>query len=84
MDKLIQGDSEVEAKFYKYDDLKSKCGTHTDWPVGKEARVVTVAGTIGCPCGGTHVKNIKEIKNVQVTKISSRKGTVRVCYKLPE
>ena len=31
-------------------------------------RVVEIAGQ-GCPCGGTHVKNLALIKGIKVTKI---------------
>ncbi len=31
-------------------------------------RVVNVGGT-ECPCGGTHVKNVADIKGLTVTKI---------------
>ncbi len=35
-------------------------------PIGE--RVVNVGG-VGCPCGGTHVKNTADIRGVTVTKI---------------
>ena len=31
-------------------------------------RIVTVGG-VGCPCGGTHVKNVADIREMRVTKI---------------
>ena len=31
-------------------------------------RIVTVSG-VSCPCGGTHVKNVADIRAVTVTKI---------------
>ncbi|KAL6055855.1 alanine--tRNA ligase-like isoform X2 [Balamuthia mandrillaris] len=33
-----------------------------------------------CPCGGTHVKSIKEIGGMKVKRITSRKKVVRVKY----
>jgi len=46
---------------------------------GKTPRVVTMGG-VSCPCGGTHVKNVGEIKGVIVTKIQKKKKAVRVSY----
>ena len=40
--------------------------TCTHCPIGE--RVVNVGG-VGCPCGGTHVKNTVDIRGVTVTKI---------------
>ena len=50
-------------------------------PEGKPVRVVSMAG-YGCPCGGTHVDNLRELGKVEVTKIKSKKGNTRVSYKL--
>ncbi|KAJ8905167.1 hypothetical protein NDN08_001676 [Rhodosorus marinus] len=35
---------------------------------------------IGCPCGGTHVKHVKEIEHVTVTRLVKKKKFIRVCY----
>ena len=44
-------------------------------------RIVTVAGW-ACPCGGTHVRSTKDLKQRQwgVVGIKSKKGVVRVKY----
>jgi len=84
MTMLVSGGGPVEVEIVKEEDLQAKCKTLTDYPKDQPfVRVVTVGG-LGCPCGGTHVKEVKEINEVKVTKISSRKGTVRVSYKLTE
>jgi Ser-tRNA(Ala) deacylase AlaX len=36
-------------------------------------RVVCVGGPTGCPCGGTHLSNTKEITNMIITKIKKVK-----------
>jgi Ser-tRNA(Ala) deacylase AlaX len=36
----------------------------------------------GCPCGGTHVKNVREIGKVVVTKIQKKGKNVRVSYRI--
>ena len=47
-------------------DLKSQLSHDAYTPIGE--RVVNVGG-VGCPCGGTHVKNTADIRGVTVTKI---------------
>ena len=39
-----------------------------------------LAGTEGCPCGGTHVADVAEIGAVQVTGVRVKKGVTRVSY----
>lgn len=34
----------------------------------------------GCPCGGTHVKHVKEIEHVTVTRLVKKKKFIRVYY----
>lgn len=43
-------------------------------------RVVCVAGDCNYPCGGTHVKNTKEIMKLTLTKAISKKGQLRISY----
>jgi Ser-tRNA(Ala) deacylase AlaX len=47
-----------------------------------ERRIVTVAGDVGCLCGGTHVKNLRHLGRVRVTKIARKGGHTRVSYAL--
>lgn len=44
-------------------------------------RIVTVGG-VGCPCGGTHVKNVADIRAVRVTKIKKVYLFGASCHKL--
>ena len=41
-------------------------------------------GDEGCPCGGTHVRSVKEIGGVEITKIAKKGKNVRVSYKLKD
>ena len=51
-----------------------------------DLRVITIGDKQDlCPCAGTHVRNISEIKGIEFTgKKSKGKGTQRVTYKLIE
>ena len=38
----------------------------------------------GCPCGGTHVKQIRDIYEIEVTKIVKKGKNTRVSYNVKE
>jgi len=83
IDVLIGGRNKVKAEMVGYENIAEKCGTIPEYlPLGLSARVVTVAGNIGCPCGGTHVKDIADIGPFKITKITAKKSIIRVSYKL--
>jgi len=83
LSRLISEGKEVESMvFNNYDDLKKHCNFVPEYiPKDKPVRVVKVAG-VGCPCGGTHVKDISEIGNIKITKIKAKGGKIRVSYKI--
>ena len=65
-----------------YSDLKDYCQFVPAYvPKDKPVRVVTVAG-LGCPCGGTHVQEIADLKSVKVSKIKSKSGNARIGYRV--
>jgi len=50
-------------------------------PEGTDFRIVKLnSEDVGCPCGGTHCKNIREIGEVEVTKILKKGKNTRVSY----
>jgi len=51
-------------------------------PDDQKIRIVFVGGSKGCPCGGTHVKNSKEIGRVKVRKIACKKGVTKISYEI--
>jgi len=56
-------------------------------PVGTDDqifRIVVVGGDKGCPCGGTHVKNTREIKAIKIKKIAKKGDSMRVSYLVEE
>lgn len=65
--------------------LKQRCNFVPDYiPDNKPIRVVTLYGDKGTPCGGTHVKDIKEIGSVRITKIKNKDGNTRISYLLTQ
>lgn len=82
--RLIAGGSAVHNQIVdSKDKLYELCPFVPDYlPEGKPIRVVTVAQDVGCPCGGTHVSNIRELERVEVHKIKVKSGMTRVSYRL--
>lgn len=54
-------------------------------PKGQDLRVVKLTPEDeGCPCGGTHVKNVTDIIGIEVTKIVKKGKNTRVSYIVKE
>jgi Ser-tRNA(Ala) deacylase AlaX len=47
---------------------------------GKKTRFVQIDGFGPVPCGGTHLKNLSELKEITIRKINSSKGNTRIAY----
>jgi len=81
MERLIKEGSDVKVTMADYSQIAELCGSAPSYlPKDKPARIVTLYGKIGCPCGGTHVKNIKEIGTVKIGKITVKSGQTRIRY----
>ena len=64
-----------------YLELEKHCSFIPSYlPKGKPVRVVKIAG-VGCPCGGTHFKNLSELKAFSISKIKLKKGKTRINYR---
>jgi len=66
-----------------FDGIEALCGSVPPYITdkSKEYRIVSMAN-LGCPCGGTHVKNTGEIGKVVVLGVKFPKGKVRVSYEI--
>lgn len=49
-------------------------------PANKPGRVVMYGENFGIPCGGTHVKNIREVGKVTIPKLKEKKSVIRISY----
>ena len=50
-------------------------------PEGKSLRVLKLVDEdYGCPCGGTHVQHVKDIVEINITKIQKKGKNTRVSY----
>lgn len=52
----------------------------TNIPSNKPARVVIYHGDFGVPCGGTHVRDLRNIGHLTITKIKVKKNLIKVSY----
>jgi len=71
--KAAKEEDKVDAKVYTYDEAAKILGTMPSYlKPGMEIRIIKINGMDkGCPCGGTHVKNIKELGNMTIEKVKS-------------
>jgi len=49
-------------------------------PKDKDVRVCEIEGYTAIPCGGTHVKNLSEIKGITLTKMKRKKKRAKISY----
>lgn len=78
---IIEGGKEVTVRFMEKEDMASVCRFVPDnIPAGKPGRVVIFGGGFGIPCGGTHVKNLSEIRGLSIRKIKQEGENIRVGY----
>jgi len=69
------------AQVYDYEEAKKNFQVPDYLPAGKPFRWIKLSKEDdGCPCGGTHVKSIKEIVGIEVTKVQKKGKNVRVYY----
>lgn len=68
-------------KFMPVEEMSQICLNVPDnIPSNKPARVVVYGDSFGVPCGGTHVSNLGEVGKINIPKIKSKKGVIRVNY----
>jgi len=79
---LIAEDLPVRIEFMSIEQMRERLPFVPDYlPTNRPARVVFM-GEYGIPCGGTHVKSLKEIGGINVRKIKCSGGTLRVSYQI--
>ena len=69
-------------KLFEYEEGKNTFKSIPNYlPENKPFRWVKLVGNdLGCPCGGTHVKHVKDIRGMKISKITSKGKIVRVSY----
>ncbi|EPS64543.1 hypothetical protein M569_10238 [Genlisea aurea] len=79
---LISKGGKISVSIVSYDLASQLCrATLPDYiPKDSNPRIVQIGEYPGCPCGGTHVKDIEEISSLKVSQIRTRKGLTKVYY----
>ena len=82
----IKKNKDVKISFMPKEEA-SKMSMLLEWDYGnmKELRVIDIEGIDKQPCGGTHVKNISEIKGIELVSLDNKgQGRKRLYFKLKE
>jgi len=74
----------VKAVVSESNEAKQLCGGELPEYVDKSrpVRVVSIGNNSGCPCGGTHVKELKDLGALEITKIKTKGDRIKVSYVL--
>lgn len=81
---LILTGGKVSASVLSYNEAAEWCGgvLPSYIPMDSAPRIVKLGDHPGCPCGGTHVADIADIRNLTVTQIRTKKGLTKVFYSI--
>lgn len=83
-DRLISNGGKVSASVLPYEEAAKWCGGNLPSYISKDStpRIVKLGESPGCPCGGTHVTDICNIKSLKITQIRTKKGLTKVFYSI--
>ncbi|CAG9329214.1 unnamed protein product [Blepharisma stoltei] len=86
LEKLIAETEEgTSVRLYDYEEAKANFDIPSFFQPGKPIRIVKLCNAdAGGPCGGTHVKHIREIGRAIVTKLQKKGKNLRVSYELAD
>lgn len=77
---LIEKGSHNTIRFMPVEEMHKYCRhVPANLPTNKPGRIV-LYGDFGVPCGGTHVRDIKQIGRISIPKLKEKKGVIRVNY----
>jgi len=81
IDKMTEQGYEVKIEMSTKEQAQEKCYTlPPQLPDNKPIRIVAVWDDLYMPCGGTHVKNVSELKGLKITRVKSKKGMTKISY----
>jgi Ser-tRNA(Ala) deacylase AlaX len=82
-EQLIQQNIPVNVTVADSAGASELCGELPDYiDKSKPIRVVSIGDNRGCPCAGTHIKELGEIGALTISKIRSKGDRTRISYSL--
>jgi Ser-tRNA(Ala) deacylase AlaX len=79
--KMLDTGSDITIKLVMLNEIKERCShLPSNLPVDNPLRIMTIGDSTPTPCGGTHLKSLKELKEVKVTKAKRQQGNLKVSY----
>ncbi|PHJ15704.1 alanine--trna ligase-like [Cystoisospora suis] len=72
-----------EEEIEKEEEVGLESAKDSFLPTAVNTRRYVSIGGVGTFCGGTHLRDIKELQQIQIKKISSKKNLVRIHYTVP-
>jgi Ser-tRNA(Ala) deacylase AlaX len=82
--KLIKEDHKLETDQVPSDTLQKICpNLPYTIPTGRQVRIIKFGDFPFSPCGGTHVKNLRELKGLEITKYKLKGVILKVSYDIP-
>ncbi|KAL9237675.1 hypothetical protein vseg_012196 [Gypsophila vaccaria] len=81
---LISRGGKVSVAVLPYEEAAELCGGQLPHYIPKDSnpRIIKLGENLGCPCGGTHVRDISDIRSIEVSQIRVKKGTTKVFYNI--
>lgn len=77
---LIEKGSHNTLRFMPVEEMHNYCRhVPNNLPKNKPGRVV-MYDDFGVPCGGTHVRDIKQVGKITIPKLKEKKGVIRLSY----
>lgn len=81
MDELLKSDYQNQIMFMDKSDMGKYCRhVPNNLPTNKPSRIVLYADDFGIPCGGTHVRQLKQIGKIVITKAKLKKSVAKLSY----
>ncbi|XP_074294681.1 uncharacterized protein LOC141622548 [Silene latifolia] len=81
---LVFRGGKVTVAVLPYDEAAKLCGGQLPHYIPKDSnpRIVQLGENLGCPCGGTHVQDIADVRTIKISQIRMKKGTTKVFYNI--
>lgn len=79
---MIKQGHGITTKMVNFDELQAiSKNIPNGLPREKPLRVVTIDGfNNAVPCGGTHLRNTNEMERLEINKVKSKKGNIKISY----